>query len=204
MPYTVSDPAPGPEWDAFVEHGSGGFARAYHLSAWRDVHRRAYGREPVCLAARDAGGGLVGALAVVVHGGPLRRLAASVKPGRSAAASPSRLSTVIRGGPIGTDAEGRAALLRAACALVDQRGLADLRLETDVPGCEELVAGLRAQPDSPAWLAPLPSDPDELLNAWRKRSKNLSRNLAKAKQRGVVVRPVGSRTDLWRFYPSTC
>ena len=56
------------------------------------------------------------------------------------------------------------------------------------------------QPDSPAWLTPLPGDPDELLKTWRKSSRNLWRNLAKARDRGVVVRPVGSRMDLWRFY----
>jgi hypothetical protein len=196
----VSESAAGPEWDAFIESSGGRLAHAYHLTACREVHRRAYGREPIYLGGRGANSELIGALPLVVHGGPWRRLAASVKRGSSAAASPSRLSTVIRGGPIGTDAAARATLLKAACAIVDERGLGDLRLETDVPGCEELVAGMRAEPDSPAWLTPLPGDPDELLYAWRKQSKNLSRNLAKAKQRGVVVRPVRSRTDLWRFY----
>jgi lipid II:glycine glycyltransferase (peptidoglycan interpeptide bridge formation enzyme) len=62
------------------------------------------------------------------------------------------------------------------------------------------VPGLHAEPDSPAWLTPLPADPDELLKRWHKHSRNLWRNLAKARDRGVVVRPVGSRMDLWRFY----
>jgi hypothetical protein len=83
---------------------------------------------------------------------------------------------------------------------VDERGFGDLTIETDVPGCEELVGGLRAAPDSPAWLTPLPGDPEELLKSWHKQSRNLWRNLAKARDRGVVVRPVGSRVDLWRFY----
>jgi hypothetical protein len=84
--------------------------------------------------------------------------------------------------------------------MVDEQGFADLTIETDVPGCEQLVPGLRAAPDSPAWLTPLPGDADELLKTWRKRSRNLWRNLAKATDRVVVVPPVASRMDLWRFY----
>ncbi|HET7048933.1 MAG TPA: hypothetical protein VFI54_11765 [Solirubrobacteraceae bacterium] len=99
------EPTAGPEWDAFVERGGGRFAHAYHLTAWREVHRRAYGREPIYLGARGATGELLGGLPLVVHGGALRGLA-----------------------------------------------------------------------------------------------RNLWRNLAKARDRGVVVRSVGSRMDLWRFY----
>jgi Acetyltransferase (GNAT) domain len=194
------DPASDPQWDGFVERGSGRFARAYHLAAWREVHRRAYGRAPIYLGVRDRDGQLTGGLPLVVHGSPLRGLAASLMPGPSAAGARPRLSSVIRGGPLGDDIDARAELLRQACALVDEGGYGDLRLQTDVPGCEQLVPGLRAEPDSPAWLTPLPGDPDELLKTWRKRSKNLARNIVKSQQRGVVVRPVRSRTDLWRFY----
>ncbi|MGZ4219965.1 MAG: lipid II:glycine glycyltransferase FemX [Solirubrobacteraceae bacterium] len=200
MPYTVSEPTAGPEWDAFIEDSGGQFTHAYHLSAWREVHRRAYGREPIYMAARGADGELVGGLPLVVHGGALRALAASLKPGARAASGGQRLSSVIRGGPVGSDGEARGALLAAACALIDERGLGELWLETDVPGCEELVAGLQVESHPPAWLTPLPRDSADLLNAWRKQSKNLSRNLAKAKQRGVIVRGVRSRRDLWRFY----
>jgi hypothetical protein len=196
----VIEHAADPEWDRFVEGGSGRFAHAYHLSAWRAVHRRAYGREPIYLAARDRSGGLVGGLPLVVHGGALRGLAASLQPGASAARSTTRLSSVIRGGPIGSDIESRAALLTSACRLVDEGGFKDLRIETDVPGCEQLAPELQAVPDSPAWLTPLPPDPVELLQTWRKQSRNLWRNIAKAQQRGVVVRLVKSRADLWRFY----
>jgi CelD/BcsL family acetyltransferase involved in cellulose biosynthesis len=194
------DPAADPQWDRFVERSSGRFAHAYHLAAWREVHRRAYGRAPIYLGVRDRDGQLTGGLPLVVHGGALRGLAASLIPGRSAAGARPRLSSVIRGGPLGDDIDARAELLRQACALVDEGGYSDLRLQTDVAGCEQLVPGLRAVPDSPAWLTQLPRDPDELLSAWRKQSRNLWRNLAKARQRGVVVRPVRSRIDLWRFY----
>jgi hypothetical protein len=194
------EPTAGPEWDAWIEGSGGRFAHAYHLTAWREVHRRAYGRAPIYLGARDANGRLVGALPLVVYGGALRRLAASVKPGARAAGGGQRLSSVIRGGPVGSDVEARGELLASACRLVDEQGFGDLTLETDVGGCEQLVPGLRAEPDSPAWLSPLPGDPDELLKTWHKRSRNLWRNLAKARDRGVVVRPVGSRMDLWRFY----
>lgn len=194
------DPSADPQWDEFVEHGSERFAHAYHLAAWREVHRRAYGRAPIYLGVYDRDGQLTGGLPLVVHGSPLRGLAASLIPGPSAAGSQLRLSSVIRGGPLGDDIGARAELLRQACALVDEGGYSDLRLQTDVPGCEELVPGLRAQADSPVWLTPLPGDPNELLKTWRKRSRNLSRSLAKAMQRGVVVHPVRSRTDLWRFY----
>jgi Acetyltransferase (GNAT) domain len=200
VPYTVSQPSAGPEWDAFIEGSVGRSAHAYHLTAWREVHRRAYGREPIYLGARGANGRLVGALPLVVYGGALRRLAASVKPGARAAGGGQRLSSLVRGGPVGSDVEATGELLASACRLVDEQGFGDLTIETDVPRCEELVPGLRAEPDSPAWLTPLPGDPDELLQTWHKRSRNLWRNLAKARDRGVVVRPVGSRMDLWRFY----
>jgi hypothetical protein len=194
------EPAAGLEWDAFIERAGGRFAHAYHLTAWREVHRRAYSREPIYLAARGANGELVGGLPLVEQGGSLRGLAASLKPGSSAAGGGRRLSSVIRGGPVGSDVGAQTELLAAACRLVDEQGFGDLVIETDVPGCEELVPGLRVQPDSPAWLTPLPGDPDELLKTWHKSSRNLWRNLAKARDRGVVVRPVGSRMDLWRFY----
>jgi hypothetical protein len=200
VPYAVDESSAGPEWDAFIEAAGGPFAHAYHLTAWREVHRRAYGRDPIYLGVRGRNGELSGVLPLVVHGGALRGLAASLKPGSSAAGASRRLSSVIRGGPVGSDVEGRAELLAAACRLVDERGFGDLTIETDVPGCEELVGGLRAAPDSPAWLTPLPGDPEELLKSWHKQSRNLWRNLAKARDRGVVVRPVGSRVDLWRFY----
>lgn len=194
------DSAAGSQWDGFVEHTSGGFARTYHLTAWREVHRRAYGREPIYLAARDRDGALTGGLPLVIHGGPLRGLAARLKPGTGAGGVVTRLSSVIRGGPLGSDVDSRAALLQEACRLVDDHGYSELRLQTDVPGCEQLVPGLVATPGVPAWVTPLPRDPDELLKAWRKQSKNLARNIVKSQQRGVVVRPVSSRTDLWRFY----
>jgi hypothetical protein len=198
--YTVSESPAGPEWDAFIEANGGRFAHAYHLTAWREVHRRAYGRQPIYLGARGADGELTGALPLVVHGGALRGLAASLKPGPNAAGGSRRLSSIIRGGPVGSDAEARRQLLASGCRLVDEQGFGDLTVETDVPGCEELVPALRAAPDSPAWLTPLPGDPDELLKTWHKSSRNLWRSLGKARDRGVVVRPVGSRMDLWRFY----
>jgi hypothetical protein len=194
------EPTPGPEWDAFIERSGARVAHAYHLTAWQAVHRRAYGREPIYLGARGADGEFVGALPLVVNGGALRGLAASLKPGARSGGGGRRLSTVIRGGPLGSDLKARGELLASACGIVDERGFGDLTIETDVPGCEALVPGLQAAPDSPAWLTPLPTDPDELLKAWRKQSRNLWRNLAKARDRGVVVRPVRSRMDLWRFY----
>jgi hypothetical protein len=197
---TVIEASAGPEWDTFIERSGGTVAHAYHLTAWREVHRRAYGREPIYLGARGAGGELVGALPLVVHGGALRGLAASLRPGAGASGAGRRLSTVIRGGPLGSDVEARGELLARACRMVDERGLGDLTIETDVPGCEALVPGLQAAADSPAWLTPLPTDPDDLLKTWHKHSRNLWRNLAKARDRGVVVRPVRSRMDLWRFY----
>jgi hypothetical protein len=105
VPYTVSEPSGGPEWDAFIEGSGGRSAHAYHLTAWREVHRRAYGREPIYLGARGANGRLVGALPLVVYGGALRRLAASVKPGAPAAGGRQRLSSLVRGGPVGPDVE---------------------------------------------------------------------------------------------------
>jgi hypothetical protein len=103
------------------------------------VHRRAYGREPIYLWAR-ANGRLVGALPVVVFGGALRRLAASIKPGVRAAGGGQRLSSVIRGGPVGSDVEARGELLASACSLVDEQGSGDLTRPT-CPGVRSSCAG---------------------------------------------------------------
>jgi hypothetical protein len=196
------DPARDPEWDTFVLRNGGSRIHAYQLGAWSEVHRRAYGSDPLYLGARNANGELAAGLPLVVEGGLLRGLAAAARPGPSWAGAgvQRRLSSLFRGGPIGVDTAARAAVLGSACRLVDERRFNELVLTTDVPGCDELVTGLRVAPYYPTWITPLPRDPDELRRVWRKRSRNLSRNVIKAEQRGAVVRGARSRADLWRFY----
>jgi Acetyltransferase (GNAT) domain len=196
------DPTCDREWDTFVLRSGGTFAHAYHLGGWSEIHRRAYGSEPIYLAARDSKGKLAAGLPLVIEGGPLRGMAARLTPGQTwaAAGAQRRLSSLTRGGPIGVDAEARSTVLAAACRLVDEHRLKGLVLTTEVPRCDELVPELRVVQSVPTWLTPLPREPEELRRVWRRQSKNLSRNVTKAEQAGTVVRGARSPADLWRFY----
>jgi Acetyltransferase (GNAT) domain len=195
------DPTHDSNWDRLVVDDVQGYQHAYHLGAWQEVHRRAYGNNLVYLAAREPNGSLTAGLPLWIRGGWLRTVAAALVPRDDArAGGRGQLVSVFRGGPIGTDLAARAAVLAAACRLVDERGLHGLTITTGVPGCEQLIPGITVKPSNPGWVTPLPSDPDELRRQWRKRSRNLSRSITKAEERGAVVRPVASVADLWCFY----
>jgi CelD/BcsL family acetyltransferase involved in cellulose biosynthesis len=177
----------GPEWDAFVSRYGGQLVHAYQLGPWSEILRRAYGAELLHLVARDSRGQLTAGMPLVAEAGLLRS-------GRL-----SSMMMAVRGGPIGVDAAARADVLKAAIRLVDERGLKGLLITTEVPGCEQLVP-VRVTRYAPTWVTPLPEDGDELRRVWRKKSKNLARNLSKAERAGAIVRPARSRADLWRFY----
>jgi CelD/BcsL family acetyltransferase involved in cellulose biosynthesis len=182
------DPLRDPRWDTFVGRHGTAPAHAYHAGTWSEILRRAYGAELVYLAAANAGGDLVAALPLVAERGLLRG-------GRL-----SSLMLALRGGPIAVDDESRATVIESACRLARERGARSFLMTTEAAGCERLVSHLQVLPHAPTWVTPLPDDPDKLRQTWRKRSKNLSRNLKRAEDAGNVVREARSRADVWRFY----
>jgi hypothetical protein len=178
------DPAD-PRWDRLVE----GHERAtvYQLGAWPQILREAYGFTPACLAIEEAGE-LRGVL-------PLIRSAGLVSGQRLRS-----LPALPPAGPLATSNDGEVQLLAEACGLVKSGGADALTLVSRTGGYEKHVEGLAAPPRHPAWIVPLPADPDELRAGWRKSSKNLHRSLNKAAKSGLVIREGLAESDLRAFF----
>jgi hypothetical protein len=176
-----------PGWDEFVRAHPR--TTPYHLSAYAEILRRAYRVRPVYLAAHDGDGLLRGVLPLVEARGRLvseRRL--------------NSLSFVRTAGPLGLERADEVELLRAALAFTRGRGIPRLTVRSTVAGFEDDVQELAVEPSTPSWRLELPRDPDELRAAWRKGSKNLHRNLAKAEKGPVRVHERASRADVLAFY----
>jgi hypothetical protein len=180
------DPLADPRWDALVETHPG--AGAYHQSAWARVLRRAHGVKPRYLGLEDRDGKLNGGLPLMSSRGLVsgRRLRA--------------LPVVPPADPIAPTQEGRTALVGAACELAHAEGAGALMLRTRQEGYDRELEGLASIPQPPAWIVPLPDDPEQLRADWRKGSKMLFRNIRKAERAGLVVREARGETDLRRFY----
>jgi len=180
------DPVADARWDAFVrEHPDAG---PYHLGAWAEILRAAYGDRPAYMALQSPEGEVVGGLPIVRTRGLLtgRRM-------RS-------LPVVPPAGPLAPHEDGVRALIEAACRLTDDRGARVWTLHARTGGYEELVPELRPLPKHPTWILELPADADELRAGWKKTSNNLWRSLRKADRAGVTVREASSEHDLRAFY----
>lgn len=180
------DPVIDARWDILVEaHPAGG---AYHLAAWATVLRRTHGAKPRYLGLEGRDGGLEGGLPLMWSRGPVsgRRLRA--------------LPVVPTSGPIAASREGELALVGAACELVHAEAASMLVVRARNEGYEKEIEGLVQVPQPPTWIVDLPDDPDELRTGWRKRSKMLHRNIAKAERNRLVVREARTEADLRRFY----
>jgi CelD/BcsL family acetyltransferase involved in cellulose biosynthesis len=180
------DPVEDPRWDAFVRtHPEAG---PYHLGAWAEILRAAYGDRAAYLALIAAGGQLIGGL-------PLMRTRGLVTGSRLRS-----LPVVPPAGPLAADDEGTRALIEAACRAADDAGARIWTLHARRGGYEQLVPALRPVPKHPTWVLELTGDPDELRRGWKKTSNNLWRNLRKADRAGVTVREGRSDDDLRTFY----
>ena len=179
------DPVADPRWDAFVrEHPDAG---PYHLGAWSEILRAAYGDSPAYLALESTDGRLVGGL-------PVMRTRGLVSGSRMRS-----LPVVPPAGPLAPHDDGARALIEAACRMTDGRGRV-WTLHARRGGYEELVPDLRPVPKHPTWILELPPDVDELRAGWKKTSNNLWRSLRKADRAGVTVREASSERDLRTFY----
>jgi hypothetical protein len=180
------DPVADARWDAFVRaHPDAG---PYHLGAWAEILRAAYGDRPAYLALLSPAGEVIGGL-------PLMRTRGVVTGSRMRS-----LPVVPPAGPLASSDDGVRALLEAACRLADDAGSRVWTLHARGGGYEELVPELRPVPKYPTFVLDLPPDLDELRRGWKKTSNNLWRSLRKADRAGVTVREGRSEADLRTFY----
>lgn len=163
-------------------------AGPYHLGAWAEILRAAYGDRPAYLALLRPDGELVGGL-------PLMRTRGIVTGTRM-----RTLPVVPPAGPLATGEAGLQALLEGACRVADGAGARIWTLHARGGGYERLVPELRPVPKYPTFVLDLPDDLDELRRGWKKSSNNLWRSLRKADRAGVTVREGRSEADLDAFY----
>jgi CelD/BcsL family acetyltransferase involved in cellulose biosynthesis len=180
------DPVSDPRWDELVRrHPDAG---PYHLGAWAEVLRAAYGDKPAYL-------GLVGPTGELAGGLPLMRTRGLVTGIRMRS-----LPVVPPAGPLAPDDDAMRILLTAACHATDGEAARVWTLHARTGGLERLVPELRPLPKHPTWVLELPGDVDELRRGWKKTSNNLWRSIRKADKAGVTVREGRSEADLRTFY----
>jgi hypothetical protein len=177
------DPGADSSWDRFV--ASHPAATAYHLSAWGEILARSYRFRPHALRLSDSNGRTRGVLPLLAKRGIVsgRRL-------RSLPVVPS-------GGPLAESDAGMKLLVDHAVGLVRASG-GELVVETRQGGLERSCVALERHDAPPSWILELPVDDPE---SWRRgRSKNLLRNIKKARHAGLVVRESTAEDELRSFY----
>jgi hypothetical protein len=181
------DPRADARWDDFVENAPG--ASVYHLSAWAEILRAAYGFRPRYMALEGPDGGFEGVLPMFQSRGPLtgRRLRSI-----PAVAPPA--------GPIATSSEGLVTLIEAAAAALNDCGASQWVWLSRSEGMEGAVPGLNLGTLQTTWIAELGDDPDELRTRLRGNSNNLHRSIRKAEAADLTVREGRGEADLRAFY----
>lgn len=180
------DPSRDPRWDAFVR--SHRESCVYHLGAWGQILRAAYGYQPSYLGLEAPDGTLLGGLPMMRTRGPVtgRRL--------------RTLPVVPAAGPLALSDDDTAKLLAAATDRADAEGAKVWTLHSRRGELERLAPGLRWVPKHPTYVMPLGEDPDEVRRGWKKGASNIFRSVKKAEKEGVVVREGTEPRDLRKFY----
>ena len=180
------DPVRDPRWDALVRrHRNAG---AYHLGAWAEVLRRAYGDRPCYLGLEAADGALLGGLPIMcTHG---------LVTGRRMRSLP----VLPPAGPLADSDEDLRTLLEGACRHAEGDRARVWTLHTRQGGLERVAPALRPVPKHPTFVLPLDRDPDEIRRGWKKGASNLFRSVKKAEKAGVTVREGSAKSDLDAFY----
>ncbi len=154
----------GEPWDDFVRsHPQGS---PYHVLAWRDAVRHAYGHEPRYLVLEDGGGRLRGVL-------PLFRFSVPLAGARYVS-----LPFCDLGGPLAEDAAGAAALVDAARERAAAEGAAPLLLRLADPGARPAGAH-PLDTDKVRMLLRLPGSSEELLASFKSKLRSQVRKAAK-------------------------
>jgi hypothetical protein len=177
------DPLTDSRWDAYVRTHDA--ATVYHLGAWAEILRGAYGFRPRYLALDDQGH-LKGVL-------PLMH-----KKGIVSDARLRSIPVFSYGGPLGDSDAGEAALLDEARALAERDRVQGLSVNTGVRRLEG--AGFEAEEILPRWVVELPTDLEALRAGWRKTSNNLFRSLKKTDTAGLEFRAAATHRDLRSFH----
>lgn len=179
------DPTTDPRWDEFVRlHPT---ATAYHLGAWAEINRRAYGAQPRYLAAETFDGDLVGVL-------PLARSRGLVAGTRLTSIPTARVA-----GPLGTTPQTETMLLRAAAARLGEDGARELIVRSFEGSYRDDLAELSRADDQPTWVLDLPGTPEELPGSLTA-AKRIARSVRKAARAGVTVRETDEPAELRAFY----
>jgi hypothetical protein len=171
-----------PRWDRFVLAQPS--ACGHHLAGWAKILRDCYGFRPRYLALEEAGA-LVGVLPLV-HSG--RRLSG---------ARLSSLPTAKSAGPLALGVEGERELLRFAGELGRQERKSALTVRSEHAGLEGGPIGLGGR-DRTYRLAA--RGEEELLEQYRRGSKNLYRSIRKAEKAGLSIADAHSAAELRDWY----
>jgi hypothetical protein len=175
------DPLVDTRWDGYVRAHPA--ATVYHLGAWAQVLRAAYGFEPRYLTLESATGELTGVL-------PLMR-----KNGLISDARLRSIPVFAYGGPLGDSPADETALLEAALAMAERDG--KVRALSVNLGVRPLDApAFERREIEPTWFIELPPDLDAARAGWRKTSNNVFRSLRKAERSELRVREATSDRDL--------
>ena len=180
-------------WEQFVAaHPDGS---VYYHPAWLRSLEREYGHKAVCLASEDADGQLRGVLPLL-HTRGLPFQARSGITGR-------RLSSLPRtpiAGPLATDPETAAALVRSAVELVRREPGTRLQLKVCSPQLDGLVQGVAGVPWRQTYVLELPDRPDMLRFGNSRNHARIKWAVNKAARSGVRVRPAEHERDLRAWY----
>jgi CelD/BcsL family acetyltransferase involved in cellulose biosynthesis len=180
------DPVRDPRWDALVRrHRAAG---AYHLGAWAEILRSAYGYRACYLGLEAPDGTLLGGLPLMSTRGPVT--------GRRVRTLP----VVPPAGPLADSDEDMRALLEAACRRTDAARAKVWTLHSRQGGLDRVLPELCERPKNPTFVLPLDRDPDEIRADWKKSASNLFRSVKKAEKAGVTVREAASLADVRAFY----
>jgi CelD/BcsL family acetyltransferase involved in cellulose biosynthesis len=180
------DPVADPRWDELVARHPD--ADVYHLGAWAQVLKRAYGDRPAYLAIEAEDGSLAGGLPLVLTSGLVTR-----RRMRSLPVFPPA-------GPLADSDEDLRMLIDGACRSTDAQRARVWTLHTRRGELEAAAPQLRWVPKHPTYILALDGDPDEMRRGWKKSARNLWRSVKKAEQAGVTVRVGSSKADLDAFY----
>lgn len=179
------DPRTDPRWDALVRnHRSAG---VYHLGAWAEVLRRAYGDVPRYLGVQSSDGTLLAGLPMVRTSG--------LMTGRRMRSLP----VLPPAGPLADSDDDLRMLVDGACQLTELEARI-WTLHTRQGELEAAAPQMRWVPKHPTFVMSLEGDPEEMRRGWKKSASNLFRSLKRADKAGVVVREGTSKADLDTFY----